>query len=99
LYFFNLIITRIFVLNTRVMITKLTLTIEKDIIVRAKLYAKQTGRSVSELVESYLDQVTQENTPSTSLSPKLKKIVGAVKLPKYFDEKKALQNYYNKKHK
>lgn len=99
MYFFNLIITRIFVLNTRVMITKLTLTIEKDIIVRAKHYAKQTGRSVSDLVENYLDQVTQEHTSSVSISPKLKRIVGAVKLPKHFDEKKALQNYYNKKHK
>jgi len=80
------------------MITKLTLTIEKDIIVRAKLYAKQTGRSLSDLVESYLEQVTRNDSNITSISPKLKKIVGAVKLPKHFDEKKALQNYYKKKH-
>jgi hypothetical protein len=80
------------------MITKLTLTIEKDIIVRAKQYAKQTGRSLSDLVESYLEQVTRNDSQAATISPKLKKIVGAVKLPKHFDEKKALKNYYEKKH-
>jgi len=93
-----MIMTRIFVKNTRVMITKLTLTIEKDIIVRAKQYAKQTGRSLSDLVESYLEQVTRNDSQTATISPKLKKIVGAVKLPKHFDEKKTLQNYYEKKH-
>jgi hypothetical protein len=80
------------------MITKLTLTIEKDIIVRAKQYAKNTGRSLSNLVESYLEQVTRNDCQTATISPKLKKIVGAVKLPKHFDEKKTLQNYYEKKH-
>jgi hypothetical protein len=93
-----MIITRIFEKNTRVMITKLTLTIEKDIIVRAKQYAKQTGRSLSDLVESYLEQVTRNDSQTSTISPKLKKIVGAVKLPKHFDENKSLQNYYEKKH-
>ncbi|GEM_PF-1491281 len=37
------------------MATKLTLTVEERIIEKAKAYAKQTGRSLSELVENYLD--------------------------------------------
>jgi predicted HicB family RNase H-like nuclease len=36
------------------MSTKLTLTIEKAILERAKVYAKNTGRSLSELIENYL---------------------------------------------
>ena len=32
------------------------------------------------------------------ISPKLKKIIGSVKLPKSFDEEKELRNYYESKH-
>jgi len=78
------------------MTTKLTLTVEKDIIERAKAYAKNTGRSLSELIESYLDSITQGTVNEPS--PKLKKIVGAVKLPKNFDEEKELRSYLEKKH-
>jgi SOS response regulatory protein OraA/RecX len=79
------------------MTTKLTLTVEKEVIERAKSYAKVSGRSLSEIIEQYLDTITQENS-TQQLSPKLKKLVGAVKLPKDFDEKKELQIYLEKKH-
>jgi hypothetical protein len=89
--------TRIFVLNIRVMTTKLTLTIEKSVIEKAKVYAKKTGRSLSELIENYLDMITQEEG-SHKMSSKLKKIVGAVKLPKNFNEEKELRSYLENKH-
>jgi len=38
--------------NTRVITTKLTLTIEKDIIRLAKTYANKKGRSLSKLIEN-----------------------------------------------
>ncbi len=79
------------------MTTKLTLTVEKSIIERAKLYAKNTGRSLSEIVENYLDNITNDND-ATELSPKLRNIVGAVRLPKDFDEKTELRNALEKKH-
>lgn len=78
------------------MTTKLTLTVEKDIIERAKVYAKNTGRSLSELIESYLDTLTLDTVNEPS--PKLKKIVGSVKLPKNFDEEKELRTYLENKH-
>jgi len=40
------------------MTTKLTLTLQKSTIEKAKSYAKQTGRSLSELVEKYLETIT-----------------------------------------
>lgn len=43
------------------MTTKLTLTVEKSIIERAKLYAKSTGRSLSELIENYLETITKDS--------------------------------------
>ncbi len=88
---------RIFEINTRIMTVKLTLTIEKSVIERAKYFAKKTGRSLSELIENYLETVT-EISEEGSLSPKLRKITGAVKLPENFDENKELSEYFEKKH-
>jgi hypothetical protein len=79
------------------MTTKLTLTVEKEVIERAKSYAKQSGRSLSELIEQYLDSLTKEKS-GEAVSPKLKKLIGAVKIPKNFDEKKELQSYLERKH-
>jgi formiminotetrahydrofolate cyclodeaminase len=80
------------------MTTKLTLTVEKSVIDKAKSYAKQTGRSLSELIEKYLESITSEEQTNKDVSPKLKKIIGAVKLPKNFDEEKELRSYYERKH-
>lgn len=79
------------------MTTKLTLTVEKSIIERAKIYAKNTGRSLSEIIEKYLETITEENV-NQKISPKLKKIIGVVTLPKDFDEEKELASYFEKKH-
>lgn len=77
--------------------TKLTLTVDKSIIERAKSYAKNTGRSLSDLIENYLDSITQDHK-TRKLSPKLGKIVGAVKLPADFNEEKELRSQLEKKH-
>ncbi|HLN94557.1 MULTISPECIES: DUF6364 family protein [unclassified Flavobacterium] len=79
------------------MTTKLTLTVEKAVIDRAKLYARNTGRSLSELVERYLETITLEEGDRV-LSPKLKSLVGAVKLPDDFDETTALREAFERKH-
>jgi hypothetical protein len=80
------------------MTTKLTLTVEKETIERAKAYAKATGRSLSEIIENYLERITQEHAERET-SPKLKSLIGAVKLPKNFDEKQELEHYFKSKHK
>jgi hypothetical protein len=61
------------------MTTKLTLTVEKKVIEKAKLYAKHTDRSLSELVENYLETLIEKNTGKDQLSPRLKRIAGIVK--------------------
>ena len=80
------------------MTTKLTLTVEKEVIERAKAYAQKTGRSLSELIESHLESLIREKKEEGKLSPRLKKIVGSVKLPKDFDEKKELRKVLEKKY-
>ena len=88
---------RFFTHIARAMTTKLTLTVNKTTIERAKSYAKKTGRSLSELIGNYLENITQENTHS-DLSPKLRKLVGSVQLPADFDEDKELRSVIEKKH-
>lgn len=72
------------------MTTKLTLTVEKDIIESAKIYAKQNGRSLSPLIENYLNALVQKENPKDDLSPKVKELMGSIKLPKDFDYEKEL---------
>ena len=40
--------------------TKLTLTIEQSVIEKAKKYAKEKERSLSDLIENYLKAITKE---------------------------------------
>lgn len=70
--------------------TKLTLTIEKSIIEQAKLYAKDKGRSLSELIENYLIVILDDRQQKIKLSPSIKKLKGAIQLPEDFDYKKEL---------
>jgi len=79
------------------MITKLTLTVEKSVIEKAKKYAKGTQRSLSEMVQKYLESLVEESDKS-ELSPKIKKLAGSLKLPENFDYDKALDDYYKEKY-
>lgn len=45
------------------MATKLTLSVNRDVVVAAKKYAAACGRSVSELVEAYLAAITSAAAP------------------------------------
>lgn len=80
------------------MTTKLTLTIEQDVIKIAKTYAHKNGRSLSELIENYLKTLVNKEKDSKEISPKVKRLIGSVKLPKNFDYKKTLEEEIIKKH-
>ena len=79
------------------MTTKLTLTVEKSVIEKAKKYAKGTQRSLSEMVQKYLESLVEESDKS-ELSPKIRKLAGSLKLPENFDYDKALDDYYKEKY-
>ena len=42
--------------------TKLTLSIEESIILKAKAFAKENGKSLSQLVENYLSSLVQSKS-------------------------------------
>jgi hypothetical protein len=77
--------------------SKLTLTVEKTIIEKAKLYAKKTGGSLSELIENYLENITQDYSDE-EISPKLRKLIGSVQLPPDFEAEKELRSVLGQKH-
>ncbi|WP_420322915.1 DUF6364 family protein [Flagellimonas sp.] len=72
--------------------TKLTLTIEQEIIKKAKAYAKAKNRSLSDIIENYLKFLTAtESKDSEKLNPLIESLKGSFKAPKDFDYKKELQ--------
>jgi len=81
------------------MTTKLTLTIEDKVIDSAKKYALEKGKSVFDIVENYLKTITTREETNPTLSPKVSRLIGAVKLPEDFDYKKGLGNALEKKYK
>lgn len=81
------------------MLTKLTLTIDKDIIKKAKQYARNKNSSLSKLVEAYLKALTIDKEDGISeLSPLTKSLKGAFKMPEGFDYKEELGKSLSEKY-
>jgi hypothetical protein len=81
------------------MTTKLTLTIEEDVIKAAKKYAESNGRSLSDIVENYLKVLkTSEQKSVYKFSPKVKRLKGVISLPEDLDYKKVMTEELVKKY-
>lgn len=81
------------------MSTKLTLTIEQEIIERAKKYAKGKNRSLSDIIESYLRALTNRDTNDEGdLDPLIESMKGAFKMPKDFDFEEELRSRREEKY-
>lgn len=78
--------------------TKLTLTIEQAIIVKAKSYAKEKGRSLSDIIENYLKAITKEQKIEEELSPFITSLRGSFKSPESIDYKKELSKGLSEKY-
>jgi predicted HicB family RNase H-like nuclease len=79
---------------------KLTLTIDKEVIEKAKRYAKSENRSLSNLIESFLRQVTHNKVEKEyDIHPEIAALRGSVKVSKdfSFDYKKELQKAKDEK--
>lgn len=77
--------------------TKLTLTIERSTIEKAKLFAKETGRSLSDIIEKYLEKITA-NEHQALHSSKISALKGSVKIPTDLNIDDALRSYLENKH-
>lgn len=83
--------------------TKLTLKLDKAIIEKAKRYASQQNRSLSGIIESYLNALTQkevnEEFQEVELTSFIKGLVLKSDLPADYDYKSELGNMYAEKYK
>lgn len=72
--------------------TKLTLTIEQSVIEKAKRYAKEKERSLSDIIENYLKTITRESPSEEEdgIAPIVKSLKGSFHAPESFDYKKEL---------
>jgi len=79
--------------------TKLTLSLDKDVIQQAKKYAKDHNISLSGLIENYLQKIIsdyQEKTyPKSSI---VEELSGIVQLDPDLDYKEEHTNYLTKKY-
>jgi hypothetical protein len=79
--------------------SKLTLSIDKDVARKAKVYARSNGRSLSDLVENYLMLLTRNSSIENSeYTPRVKSLLGCITLPEDFDYKKEVSDYLSKKY-
>lgn len=80
--------------------TKLTLTLEKEIIEQAKKYASQKGRSLSEMVENYFKYLTESKIKEEKdqLTKRVRKLKGILKVDSNFDYRQILDKERSKKH-
>lgn len=82
------------------MVTKLTLTLQKEVIESAKKYAAAQGRSLSDLVENYFKLLTEQSPKTKAAEPpaQYKRLKGILKVEQDFDYKTMLEEELTKKH-
>ena len=80
--------------------TKLTLTIEQTVIEKAKRYAKERERSLSDIIENYLKIITKESVVDgeIEIAPIVKSLRGSFNAPETFDYKKELTKGLSEKY-
>lgn len=82
------------------MSTKLTLTIQQEVIIKAKEYAKNKNRSLSNIIENYLKSLTKESEKDeeVKLTPVVRSLKGSFKMPSDFDYKEDLTKKLEEKY-
>lgn len=82
------------------MSTKLTLTIEKEVIEKAKQYAKEKNCSLSDIIENHLKILTTKERKQNqkTLNPIVKSLKSSFKTSKKMDYKKELEKRLEEKY-
>ena len=79
------------------MTTKLTLSIDEKVIENAKKISRQRGKSISKLVEEYLDSLSKKNKSKTTTVEKLSGILKN-KVPVNVEWKNEKNTYLKKRY-
>ena len=78
---------------------KLTLSLNKDIIEKAKEYAKANSISLSRLIEFYLASLVTKNEKETEITPLVKSLAGVMELPEDYNLKDDYADFLIQKYK
>ena len=82
--------------------TKLTLTVDKEVIEKAKTFAKKEGRSLSNLIEDYLKSLIERPISKSNFeyTPIVNSLRGAIQIEdkETFDYKDILEDELIKKY-
>lgn len=80
---------------------KLTLSLDQTVIEKAKNYAKKNKTSLSKMIESYFDSLTNNEIEENEIpiSPLVESLCGVIELPEGFDYKEAKARYLLEKYK
>ena len=83
--------------------TELTLKLDKEVIESARKYAEMQNRSLSEMIESYLQslviQEISKDVDEISISPFVKSMSSGVHIPADLDYKTEYSKYLSDKYK
>ena len=83
--------------------TKITLKLNKNVIERARDYAESHNRSLSGIVEAYLQSLTLQDDTSEKeeieISPFVKSMSSGINIPVDLDYKEEYSNYLTQKYK
>ncbi|MFH2095113.1 MAG: DUF6364 family protein [Bacteroidota bacterium] len=79
--------------------SKLTLSIEQQLIEKAKQYARSKGRSLSDIIEHYLMIITsEEEVPDDDITVVVKSLKGSFRTSRKFNYKKELGKKLSEKY-
>jgi hypothetical protein len=83
--------------------TKITLKLNKNVIERARDYAESHNRSLSGIIEAYLQSLTLQDDTSKKeeieISPFVKSMSSGINIPVDLDYKEEYSNYLTQKYK
>jgi hypothetical protein len=79
--------------------SKLTVRLDSHVIDRAKSYARRHNVSVSRMIESYLDSVTQTKSTDIEITPLVKSLSGVINLGADYDLNNDYSDYLANKYK
>ena len=79
---------------------KLTLSVDNEVISRAKEYARDHNESLSEMVENYFRVITADHEKNPmEFSPVVNELLGSVNVPSDFNYQNEKLEYLERKHK
>lgn len=80
------------------MTTKLTLSVEKAIIDKAKRYAHEHNRSLSEIVAKYLEYLTGDTAAAIDIDPEVLDLSDEIPVEQLMDPEDAKYRYLRDKY-